>query len=75
MSIHRLIDETEPLPIDDFVDFGWKNYYNLSAIYGWLDQMLAKYPTVLTNYDFGKSYEGRTLRAIKVSHKKVRNTI
>lgn len=52
-------------------NFGWKKYYNLDAIYAWLDQLLEKYPKVLTNYNYGKSYEGRTLRAIKVSHKEV----
>lgn len=68
---HRLIDDEQPQSFNDSGDFGWKQYYNLSAIYGWLDQMLEKHPKVLTNYNFGKSYEGRTLRAIKVSHKKV----
>lgn len=52
-------------------DYGWKNYYNLEATYKWLDQLLTKYPKVLTNYNYGKSFEGRQLRAVKVSHKEV----
>lgn len=52
--------------------FGWKKYYDLDAIYGFLDTLLEKYPKVLTSYEYGKSYEGRPLRAVKVSHKKVR---
>lgn len=68
---YRLFDAEQSLSLNDSGDYGWKRYYNLTAIYGWLDQMLAKYPKVLTNYNFGKSYEGRPLRAIKVSHKKV----
>lgn len=66
----RLIDEEQPNTLS-FADFGWDKYYNLGAIYNWLDDMLKQYPKVLTNYNYGKSYEGRQLRAIKVSHKKV----
>lgn len=51
--------------------FGWNKYHDLNVIYKWLDQLLEEYPNVLTNYVYGKSYEGRPLRAIKVSHKKV----
>lgn len=51
---------------------GWKKYYNLSEIFDWLDQMLDKYPHLLTHYNYGKSYEGRPLRAVKVSHKQVK---
>lgn len=52
--------------------FGWRKYQKLQAIYEWLDQLLVEYPNVLTNYVYGKSYEGRPLRAIKVSHKEVK---
>ena len=51
--------------------YGWKKYYNLSEIYGWLDEMLDKYPQLLTHYNYGKSYEDRPLRAVKFSYKKV----
>lgn len=33
--------------------------------------MLEQYPDVLTNYDFGNSYENRTIRAVKLSKKQV----
>lgn len=33
--------------------------------------MLEEFPNVLTNYNFGYSYENRTLRAVKLSHKAV----
>ncbi|XP_055308598.1 zinc carboxypeptidase-like [Sitodiplosis mosellana] len=55
--------------------FGWKNYYNVSTIYAWLDDLLQKHPNILTNYNFGTSYEGRPLRAIKVSYRKGNPTI
>lgn len=51
--------------------FGWDKYNDLTAIYDWLDKLLEEYPDVLSNYNYGKSYEKRDLRAVKVSHKKV----
>lgn len=71
---HRLIDaEQSPVVSNPLPEFGWKQYHNLSTIYNWLDKMLLKYPNVLSNCNYGKSYEGRPLRAITVSHKKVAN--
>lgn len=68
----RLIDDEQSANSNDTDDFGWEKYYNLEAIYKWLDHLLEKYPNQLTNYSYGTSYEGRALRAVKVSHKKVR---
>lgn len=73
-SSFRLIDDEQPNDLDDAYDFGWKKYNDLDKIYKWLDHLLEKHPNVLTNYNYGTSYEGRTLRAVKVSHKKVRET-
>lgn len=50
---------------------GWQQYHNLTTIYAWLDELVERYPDILTNYDFGRSYEGRVLRAVKVSYKPV----
>lgn len=66
-----MIDAEQTTISDDADGFGWKKYYNLDAIYSWLDKLLKKYPNQLTNYNYGKSHEDRTLRAVKVSHKKV----
>lgn len=65
----RLIDEEQPEELRSI--FGWEQYNDLASIYSWLDEQLEKYSNVLTNYDFGKSYENRTLRAVKLSYKKV----
>lgn len=67
-----MIDEEQPKNLARS-GFGWKQYYDITEIYAWLDEMLEKYPNILTNYNYGISYENRTLRAIKVSHKKVCN--
>lgn len=64
-----LIDEEQPKQLQ--ATFGWTQYNKLSEIYSWLDGLLEQYPNVLTSYDFGKSYENRTLRAVKLSHKEV----
>lgn len=71
--LRRLIEEEQVPTMERSHDFGfgWNRYNDLNAIYKWLDQLLEKYPNVLTNYVYGKSYEGRPLRAVKVSHKKV----
>lgn len=69
---HRLLNEVQSkMLLYNGAGYGWKQYYNLSDIYDWLDQMLNKYPKVLTHYEYGKSYEGRPLRAVKISNKKV----
>lgn len=66
-----MIDAEQPADLSDAYEFGWNKYYNLDAIYSWLDKLLEKHPKLLTGYVYGKSYEGRPLRAVKVSHKKV----
>lgn len=71
ISLCRLIDHEEFQTMSFAEDYGWTKYYNLDATYKWLDQLLEKYPKILTNFNYGKSYEGRQLRAVKVSHKEV----
>lgn len=66
----RLIDGEQPR-FSTRASFGWKKYYDLDDIYNWLDQMIKRYPDELTNYDIGKSYEERTIRAVKFSRKSV----
>lgn len=51
--------------------FGWKAYYNLDQIYEWIDEQLVAYPEILTNLTVGQSYQGRTIRALKLSHNAV----
>lgn len=65
----RLIDNERP-KIQPRT-FGWTDYQTYESIYAWLDTILATHSNVLTNYVVGKSYEGRTIRAVKLSHKAV----
>lgn len=67
----RLIDEEQDENVSLDGGFGWKKYNDLETVYAWLDELIEKYPNIVTGYEYGKSYEGRPLRAVKVSHKKV----
>lgn len=69
VEFSRFIDSEQPRIYSSA--FGWKAYYRLEIIYQWLDEQIKQYPTLLTNLTVGKSYEGRTIRAVKLSHKKV----
>lgn len=49
--------------------FGWTRYHKLPEIEGWLDGVLDAYPDVTEGFEVGKSYEGRTIRGVKISYK------
>lgn len=66
-----MIDDEQPQS-PSRASFGWNKYYDLDDIYKWLDKILEQYPTELTNYNIGKSYENRTIRAVKLSRKAVK---
>lgn len=51
--------------------FDWTSYQTLESIYQWLDDQLLDYPAILTGLDVGESYENRTIRAVRLSHKAV----
>ncbi|CAH2094780.1 unnamed protein product [Euphydryas editha] len=46
----------------------WNAYYTLDHIYGWLDDVAAAYPNVASIVIAGKSYEGRDIKGLKISH-------
>ncbi|XP_004521927.1 zinc carboxypeptidase [Ceratitis capitata] len=69
-NVQSLIDgEQSTRSTDDTSSFGWTRYYPLSAIEAFLDDILAKYPSVTSAIDIGTSYEGRKIRGIKISYK------
>uniref|UniRef100_A0A1L8EGB4 Zinc carboxypeptidase A 1 n=2 Tax=Haematobia irritans TaxID=7368 RepID=A0A1L8EGB4_HAEIR len=69
-NVQELIDEEQRASeLTDNDDFGWTRYYELEDIEKWLDGMLAAYPSVTEPFTVGKSYEGRTIRGIKISYK------
>ncbi|XP_065358302.1 zinc carboxypeptidase-like [Calliphora vicina] len=70
-NVQELIDVEENASelSADSEEFGWTRYYQLHEIEQWLDGILAAYPTVTEGFEVGKSYENRTIRGIKISHK------
>lgn len=72
-SVYSLIDAEQP-ESPSRATFGWRSYHDLGDIYKWLDQMLKQYPDELTNYNVGKSYEKRNIRAVKLSRKSVKQS-
>jgi murein tripeptide amidase MpaA len=47
----------------------WTSYHSLEEIYAWLDELAAEFPNVVTLFEIGESYEGRTTRGLKMSHR------
>ncbi|XP_013107110.2 zinc carboxypeptidase [Stomoxys calcitrans] len=70
-NVQDLIDEEQRAAdtTTDNDEFGWTRYYELEDIEKWLDGILAAHPDVTESFEIGKSYEGRTIRGIKISHK------
>ncbi|XP_023166118.1 zinc carboxypeptidase [Drosophila hydei] len=66
-NVQKLIDD-EQVSSRDSGTFGWKQYYELAEIYEWLDNIFSTYPDVTEEFSIGKSYEGRDIRGIKISH-------
>ncbi|KAH8293119.1 hypothetical protein KR044_005420 [Drosophila immigrans] len=67
-NVQALID-TENTNTRAAQSFGWTRYNTLAEIETWLDEILAKYSDVTEEIIIGKSYEGRTIRGIKISYK------
>lgn len=49
--------------------FDWTSYQTYDEISAWLDEQLAAHPDVLREVPFGKSHEGRPIRAVHLSRK------
>lgn len=63
----RVVDEERPAK--SARNFGWTDYYSTNQIYAWLDELVGRYPNVLTKTVYGQSFEGRDLVAVKLSQK------
>jgi len=74
-NLQSLIDGEQPLATNKSNRFDWNAYHNLETIYEWLDEQLDSFPNILTGYIIGKSFEGRPIRAVKLSHKSGNPTI
>ncbi|XP_062120945.1 zinc carboxypeptidase-like [Drosophila sulfurigaster albostrigata] len=68
-NLQSLIDNESVTNARYSTTFGWTRYNSLAEIYTWLDGILAAYPEVTEGSVIGQSYEGRDIRAIKISYK------
>lgn len=50
-------------------EFNWSRYHTLEEVNEWLDELVKKYDAI-TPLVGGKTYEGRQIRGVKLSHKK-----
>ncbi|KAG4080667.1 hypothetical protein HA402_013197 [Bradysia odoriphaga] len=55
--------------------FGWTSYHTHSEIYTWIDSLLVQYPTILEGLFVGSTFEGRQIRAVRLSRKTGNPTI
>jgi len=65
-NVQELIDNENPKK--RAVDFDWTSYYTYEEIYEWLDIQLATYPTILSNFVVGESYQGRVIRGVRLAY-------
>ncbi|CAK9797268.1 Zinc carboxypeptidase A 1 [Anthophora quadrimaculata] len=47
----------------------WLGYHRLDVIYRWLDSLVAQHPKIVKPIIGGTSYEGRSIRGVKLSYK------
>lgn len=63
--------ELEPLALDTDLstnsEIFFKNYRDLDKIYAWYDLLLDSYPDILSVEYIGSTYEGRPMKAIRLS--------
>lgn len=67
-NVQQLINNENP-PRSKRNGFGWDSYHTLDEMYEWIDGMVAQYSDILSVETVGQSYEGREVRAVKLSHK------
>lgn len=71
-NLQRIVDaEESENKVNLMTDrkFNWARYHTLDEVNDWLDALVEKYDT-LTSLVGGKSYEGREIRGVKLSHMK-----
>ncbi|XP_055600315.1 zinc carboxypeptidase-like [Uranotaenia lowii] len=68
-NVQNLIDNERPRKAFRAATLDWTDYYTLDEMYGWIDTMVQQHSQILSVESVGKSYEGRDIRAVKLSHK------
>nr|XP_017013712.2 zinc carboxypeptidase [Drosophila takahashii] len=50
-------------------DYSWTEYHELNDTHRWMQNLVAKYPDIVSVFVAGQSYEGRELLGLKINHK------
>ncbi|XP_078043660.1 uncharacterized protein LOC144473566 [Augochlora pura] len=67
-DVQRYIDDENPRR-NIRGAFDWLGYHRLDVIYRWLDTLVAQHPEIVKPLTGGQSYEGRSIRGVKLSFK------
>jgi len=72
-NLQSLIDNESPIEVS-YINkvkkaFGWNDYHPLDTMYDWMDKLPAQYPNIVSVFVVGKTFEGRQIKGIKISHK------
>ncbi|XP_026743124.1 zinc carboxypeptidase-like [Trichoplusia ni] len=61
-------EAVKPYVRSDLTTMGWDSYYDLDAIYAWMDDLAKEYPSIVTIIIGGTTFEGRQIKGVKISH-------
>ncbi|KAM7351090.1 zinc carboxypeptidase-like [Cochliomyia hominivorax] len=64
-----LDEESPPGTLRHRTEMSWTQYHDLPVIYKWLQKIKSDNPLLVKSYVIGESYEGRPIRAVKISSK------
>ncbi|XP_026742944.1 zinc carboxypeptidase-like [Trichoplusia ni] len=69
-NVQEIIDSESRKPYNrnNIKSMKWDAYYPLEEIYDWLDDLAKAYPDIVTIIVGGKTYEGRDIKGVKISH-------
>jgi murein tripeptide amidase MpaA len=65
MKFYRVIENQQPKKQRKALD--WTSYWTYEEVNQWMDSLIAQYPSSVSNINYGKSFENRDLRGIKVN--------
>ncbi|CAH2044950.1 unnamed protein product, partial [Iphiclides podalirius] len=69
-NIQELIDREKVATYtrSDLRSMTWNTYYKMEDINAWLDDLVSRYPSIVTPIVGGTTIEGREIKGIKISH-------
>ncbi|EDV58402.1 zinc carboxypeptidase [Drosophila erecta] len=50
-------------------DYSWSEYHELNDTHRWMQNLVGKYPDIVSVFVAGQSYEGRELLGLRINHK------